>query len=137
MSGHGAGHAYQITTLDDQNSIFKGLPKIWMHVNDELYHGQRGPAENMHILATAFSSPESKGTGVSDADGLVDPIWQRQSYHPCARPSRRESEHPTPYDCVGFRTVLQRSVEWVATDKVSIPVPKNFPTAEKVSVIPE
>jgi len=41
------------------------------------------------------------------------------------------------YDCVGFRTVLQHSVEWVATDKVTIPRPKNFPAADKPSVVPE
>ncbi|GAA5119612.1 ThuA domain-containing protein [Luteolibacter yonseiensis] len=65
-AGHGAGHAYQITTRDSQNPIFKDLPKVWMHVADELYHGQRGPAENMRILATAFSSKESGGTGVHE-----------------------------------------------------------------------
>ena len=61
--GHGKGHEYQITTIDRENPIFKDLPPVWMHVSDELYHGQRGPANDMHILAAAFSSKESNGTG--------------------------------------------------------------------------
>ena len=39
--------------------------------------------------------------------------------------------------CVGFRTLLQRSVEWLATGEVTLPVPENFPTAEQAVVIEE
>ena len=46
-------------------------------------------------------------------------------------------KYPTTYDCVGFRTVLQRATEWVATDKVTIPVPKNFPTPDQISTVPQ
>jgi hypothetical protein len=35
---------------------------------------------------------------------------------------------------VGFVTTLNRGAEWAATGKVTIPVPANFPTADKVSV---
>jgi hypothetical protein len=34
-------------------------------------------------------------------------------------------------NCVGFVTTLQRGTEWAATGKVTIPVPENFPTADK------
>ena len=34
-------------------------------------------------------------------------------------------------NCVGFITTLQRGAEWAATGKVTIPVPKDFPTADK------
>jgi hypothetical protein len=37
--------------------------------------------------------------------------------------------------CVGFRTVLARAAEWAATGKVTLPVPADFPTPEKVSVV--
>ena len=33
---------------------------------DELYHGQRGPAEHMHILATAYSDKAKGGTGTNE-----------------------------------------------------------------------
>jgi len=35
---------------------------------------------------------------------------------------------------VGFVITLDRGAEWVATGKVTIPVPADFPTAEKTSV---
>jgi uncharacterized protein len=36
--------------------------------------------------------------------------------------------------CVGFQTTLNRGTEWAATGVVTIPIPANFPTADKVSV---
>ena len=33
-----------------------------MHATDELYHGLRGPIENVHLLATAYSSKKYNGT---------------------------------------------------------------------------
>ena len=34
----------------------------WLHAKDELYSKLRGPAKNMKILATAYSSKEYNGT---------------------------------------------------------------------------
>lgn len=133
--GHGAGHAYAIATRDDKNPIFKDLPEVWMHGSDELYHAQRGPAEDVHILATAFSSKESGGTGVHEPMVWWIPYGKGKVITLVPGHLGANDKFPTPYDCVGFRTVLQRSVEWVATDAVTIPKPKNFPGADKVSLI--
>lgn len=135
-AGHGAAHPYQIRTREKDNPIFKGMPEVWMHVDDELYHGQRGPAQNMHILATAFSSLESHGTGVNEPMVWWIPYGKGRLIALMPGHLGKGQNRPSAYDCVGFRTLLQRSTEWVATDKVTIPIPKNFPTADKVSVIP-
>lgn len=135
--GHGAGHAYQIATRDKQNPIFKDLPEVWMHVSDELYHAQRGPAKDVHLLATAFSSKESGGTGVHEPMVWWIPFGKGKVITLVPGHLGENDKSPTPFDCVGFRTVLQRSVEWVATDKVTIPRPKNFPGGDKTSVVAE
>jgi hypothetical protein len=31
------------------------MPREWLHTADQLVHGLRGPAENVHVLATAYS----------------------------------------------------------------------------------
>ncbi|TXT29885.1 MAG: hypothetical protein FD138_2362 [Planctomycetota bacterium] len=38
--------------------------------------------------------------------------------------------------CVGFQSVVARGSEWSATGQVTLPIPENFPTAEKVSSAP-
>jgi hypothetical protein len=37
-------------------------------------------------------------------------------------------------DCIGLRTVFTGSVEWAATREVTIPVPDNFPGADRLSI---
>ena len=134
-AGHGRLHDWPIKTREPQHPIFKDLPEVWLHAYDELYHTQRGPAENMHMLATAWDDPEVGGTGVHEPQiwwipyekGIVltflpGHLWAGQ-------------EDLRAFHCVGLRTLLQRCCEWLATGKVTLPVPKNFPTAEKVSLI--
>jgi len=37
--------------------------------------------------------------------------------------------------CVGFVTTVQRSTEWAATGKVTLPIPDGFPTTDKASQV--
>ena len=46
--------------MTPDHPITRGMPAEWMHAKDELYHGQRGPAKHMEILATAYSD-KAKG----------------------------------------------------------------------------
>jgi hypothetical protein len=133
-AGHGRQHAYLVDTLDNEHPVFKGLPDQWMHAKDELYHGQRGPAENMTVLLTAHASKESGGTGVSEpivwtipyGDGLVmtnvmGHWWKNQKEGPALA-------------CAGFQTIFTRSLEWLATGKVTTDKPEDFPTKDAVSI---
>ena len=63
--GHGRQYDWKMTTRDAKHPIARGMPRYWMHKHDELYHGQRGPARNFHILLTAYSGPGAGrgGTG--------------------------------------------------------------------------
>ncbi|MCX7048577.1 MAG: ThuA domain-containing protein, partial [Candidatus Sumerlaeota bacterium] len=65
-AGHGPQHPYEVVVRDPENPITKGLPAKWIHAKDELYQAQRGPAQNMHILVTAFADPAMKGTGTNE-----------------------------------------------------------------------
>lgn len=136
-AGHGKGHSYQIATRDAENPIFKGMPEVWMHAHDELYHGQRGSGRNMHILASAFSSKESGGTGENELMVWWVPFGKGKCLVMLPGHLGEGQKYPSALDCVGFQTLLQRGTEWVATDKVTLPIPKNFPTADQVSLAPE
>ncbi|MGI9240552.1 MAG: ThuA domain-containing protein, partial [Verrucomicrobiales bacterium] len=62
-SGHGSKHPFQVAVRAPGHPIMDGLPPLWMHGKDELYHDMRGPAENLTILSSAFSDPDQGGTG--------------------------------------------------------------------------
>jgi type 1 glutamine amidotransferase len=124
---HGPQHEFQIRTRDAEHPIMKGLPPLWMHAKDELYEKLRGPAENMHILATAFASPEYAGTGRHEPMFMTLEYGKGRVFHTVL------GHADYSMNCVGFITTLQRGTEWAATGKVTIDVPKDFPTADKLS----
>jgi type 1 glutamine amidotransferase len=128
-AGHGRKHAFKIVVRNADHPITKGMPREWMHTADELYHGLRGPGKNMKVLATAYSD---KGTG---GTGDHEPMIWTVSYG-----KGRVFHTPMGHDldgmrCVGFLATLQRGTEWAATGKVTIPLPANFPTADRTSAI--
>jgi hypothetical protein len=125
---HGARLPFQVTTRLIEHPIMKGLPKVWMHAGDELYAALRGPGTNMSILASAYSSPENKGTGHDEPVLLTVRYEKGRVFH-------TTMGHDIPaLACVGFITTFQRGTEWAATGKVTQKVPANFPTADKVSI---
>lgn len=136
-AGHGRLHDWQITARQPDHPIFRDMPTTWLQAHDELYHGQRGPAENMQILASAFSSRESGGTGEHELMVWWIPYGKGKAISVMPGHLWPGQEDTRAFRSVGFRTLLQRATEWVATDQVSIAVPDNFPTAEKTSILPE
>lgn len=133
-AGHGELHDWHIQTRDAGHPIMQGIPERWLHPHDELYHGQRGPAENMHILATAYSDLESGGTGKHELMMWWIPYGEGKVLTFLAGHHRPSQEDKRAFECVGFRTMLIRGLEWLATDRVTTPVPLNFPAANRISL---
>ena len=131
-AGHGRQHAYAIVTRDTQHPVMRGLPREWMHAKDELYHGQRGPALNMQILATAYSDESTNGTGTHEPMVWVIPYGKGRVFTTVM--GHVNGEEITALRCFGFQTVMNRGCEWAATGKVTLPVPENFPKPNAVSI---
>lgn len=120
---HGPQHEFAIRTRDAEHPIMRGLPTLWMHTKDELYDRLRGPAEDLHVLATAFSAPEYNGTGRHEPMLMTLSYGRGRVFHTVLGHADYSMK------CVGFITTLQRGAEWAATGNVTIPVPDDFPTA--------
>ena len=127
-AGHGPCFAFPICHHQLEHPILKGLPPIWMHTPDELWHGLRGPAENLAILASAFS-PRT---------GAREPMLWTVGFGR-GRVFVTVLGHVWPggntiaVECVGFRDTLARGCQWAAKGQVDLPVPNNFPTEENTT----
>ena len=128
-AGHGPEHPFSVVTRDRQHPVMRGIPAEWMHFRDELYHGLRGPALNMQILATAYSAEDKGGTSANEPMVWWVPYGKGRVF------TTVMGHGDYSMKCVGFQTIVGRGAEWAATGKVTLPVPKNFPTAQKTSVV--
>jgi type 1 glutamine amidotransferase len=121
---HGPEHPFQIVIRNSDHPITRGLPPVWMHSCDELYSHLRGPAENMTILATAYSPRKLAGREADEPMLMVIGYGKGRVFHTAMG-------HETySMRCAGFVATLQRGAEWAATGEVTIPVPKDFPAVD-------
>jgi len=121
--GHGPGHAFEVTVRDANHPIMRGFPAKWVNAKDELYHGQRGPAENMHILLSSFSAKDKGGTGVHE------PMAWTVSYGKGRVFVDLLGHDATCLAHAGSAAMLCRGAEWAATGKVTLPAPKDLSAA--------
>jgi len=122
--GPGAGHdhrAYALTVRDSNHPIMHGLPAKWTHGNDELYKGQRGPAVNMRVLATAYSDSSQGGTGANEPLVWVVTYGNGRVFVSLLGHDVSSAALADTLLLVG------RGAQWVARSRITLPVPPDFP----------
>ena len=131
---HGFRHEYLLNCRTASHPITKGLPARWKHASDELYDRMRGPGGIKDLLYTAYSSPEQRGSGREEPLVFTVKHGKGRVFHIMLGHCGDTLEDNPAMQCAGFQTLLLRGSEWCVTGKVKQAVPKDFPTAEKVSL---
>ena len=116
-SGHGPIFEWSVKTRASAHPVMAGLPGEWPHLRDELWHGVRGPAEEIELLATAWS-PETKAH---------EPMLWTVSFGEGRSFMTLLGHDGAAMKCPGFRHTLARGTEWAATGKVTLPLANDFP----------
>src|SRR6476469_4096340 len=107
-----------------------------MHANDELYSNLRGPARNVTVLATA-TAPTSMPNGTGENEPMLMAIAYgkgRVVHDTLGHGGATQKEPIVPINSGDSIVLLQRGTAWAATGAVTIPVPRDFPTADKTSI---
>ncbi len=136
-AGHPPSHDYKVTVRAPDHPVMQGLPENWMHAHDELYSQLRGPAKQLQVLATALADKSRfrNASGENEPVLMAIQFGKGRIFHTTlGHVGPKDVEPLAQMNCVGFIVTLQRGTEWAATGKVTIPVPADFPTADKTSV---
>ncbi len=137
QTSHGTFHEFDVRYTDKAHPITRGLRGMAKHP-DELYHNMiRMQGSGFDVLATAFSSPESRGSGKDEPMALVLGFGDGRVFHTALGhvwegqdTTKRSISDPQ------FRVLLCRGAEWAATGSVTIESwrdtrPHNTLTAEE------
>jgi HEAT repeat protein len=133
---HGDQHAFEVVIRDTSHPVTEGLPGKWMHAPDELYSLLRGPGENTHILATAYSDPATRGSGRHEPVLFTVTYGKGRIFHTVLGHAMGDSPPPS-IRCVGFIVTFLRGAEWAATGKVTQKIPGDFPAVYRDSGTPD
>ena len=127
---HGLRVPFAVKARDSTHPIMRGLPRVFMHGDDELYARLRGPG-GMTVLATAYSDPANSGSGRDEPVLMVREYGQGRVFHTTFGHDIRA------LSSADFAVILQRGAEWAATGDVTQPVPATFPAADAPSYRPD
>jgi type 1 glutamine amidotransferase len=134
--GRATGHAAREEVLVRQlgeHPIHEGMPKTWKTPALEVYYSARGPANNVQVISYGldprfkeywpleWTVTYGQGRVYSSSFGHV---WSDES----------ETKQPVDLLAVDEQILIQRTLQWLAKKPVTVPIPKNFPTAKKASL---
>ncbi|HIA70321.1 TPA: hypothetical protein EYN98_30610 [Candidatus Poribacteria bacterium] len=114
-AGHGKYHKFDVEVADPDHPVTKGLPLVSKDHPDELYHGlSHMHNTDYHVLATAFSSIDSGGTGQEEPMILVKNYGDGRIFHLILGHVGGGGGMDT-FENRDFQVLLLRGCEWAAT----------------------
>jgi type 1 glutamine amidotransferase len=132
--GKGTGHGERFNAVIhilNRHPVNKNYPDQWQTANTEVYNFPRGPSENLTVLSYAYDSTSTHRMWPVE---WVVTYGRGRIYNSSMGHLWKGEIYPPAYRCIGYQTTVIRAAEWLATGKVTYPVPDNFPTKDSLSL---
>jgi type 1 glutamine amidotransferase len=126
-TGHGAFHEFPVTIRDREHPGTRGLQdfRIWDELYHRLVHMHGVP---YHVLATAYSSEDSGGTGRDEPVMVTTSYGRGRVFHMVLGHvwtgdpgGEYRGASMVTFENPGFQEALLRACEWAATGQVREP----------------
>jgi len=119
-TGHGRFHAFDVEITDRDHPVTRTLPTILQHP-DELYHRLvHVEGVERRVLATAFSDPETGGTGDDEPMIMVGTYGEGRVFHtPLGHVWKGVATSQASHRDPQFQGLIVRGTEWAATGETT------------------
>lgn len=128
-TGHGARLDTVVKRLGD-HPIHAGLPREWLTPDIEVYYFARGPAQHLEVLSHGHDPRTQRSWPLE----WTVAYGQGRVYTSTFGHVWKGDTQPERMRCAGLQTVVVRALQWLAGREPDLPVPADFPTADKISV---
>ena len=123
-TGHGPYHQFAVQSTNVDHPITKGIKPFT--TTDELWHNTHFPAGST-VLMTAFSAKDKRGTGKDEPILTVNQFGKGRCVNLMLGHDAKAINNP------GFKNLLYRSIEWAATNAVSMTCKTTDPADQRFS----
>jgi len=113
-TAHSAIHEFPVKIVDRGHPVTRGLSDFT--IRDELWH-KMAVQPSAHVLCTAFSAPETGGTGNDEPVVLTTSLGKGRGFYSIL------GHDATSMEDMEWRLVMLRGCEWAATGRATIRCP--------------
>ena len=124
ITGHGPIHTFKVDIDDKNHPVLKGLKEFY--IKDELWNRTKFQ-DDIHIVCSAYSSPEKKGTGKNEPVVITTKYGKGRGFYSVLGHNKATMQN------TAWKTLLLRGTEWAATGKVTIPVQEPWPENSEIA----
>lgn len=123
--------AFVMRSADSAHPVTRGLPPAWLHAEDAIDVGLRGPAKDLKVLQYFSPAP---GARLQPAAWTV--AYGKGRVFNTSLGDVVEGGPDTAVRCAGFQALLARGAEWASSGQVTLKLPSDFPSESAVSIRP-
>ncbi|HQE27943.1 MAG TPA: PmoA family protein [Phycisphaerae bacterium] len=127
-TSHTSYHTFKVVINDNKHPITRGMPDFW--ITDELYQRMvKLTPTDFRTLATAFANTDVSGTGAWEPMLIVTQLGKGRGVNFLLG-------HDVPaMRNIAWQTIMLRATEWAATGKVTVPIPKEWPSTPAAAAL--
>ena len=124
VTNHGPVHIFKVSVKDKNHPVTKGIKDFY--IKDELWNATKFHPD-IHVLCTAYSSPESKGSGKDEPVAVTTKYGKGRGFYLVLGHNKATMRNRA------WQTLLLRGAQWAAGREVTIPAQKPWPQTESIA----
>lgn len=128
FTSHTSYHTFKVVISDNKHAITRGMTDFW--ITDELYQRMVKMSESeFQTQAQAFANRDVHGTGAWEPMLITTRLGKGRGVNLLLGHDVHALQN------IAWQTLMLRATEWAAGEKVTIPIPENWPTTPAAAAL--